>query len=288
MNYQQMYEEGKRILAGVPDGGLDARLLLEAVCHTRAADLLGHPERPVSPEEEALYRSLLERRAGREPLAYITGEQDFMGLSFAVTHDVLIPGPDTENLVEEAMRLITDGTRILDLCTGSGCILLSLLSYSNGSTGIGTDLSGPALEVARGNADRLGLTDRVLFLEGDLFEALKDRGEPPFELIISNPPYIRPDVIETLEPEVRCHEPRMALDGGEDGLDFYRRIAEDAIPHLCVSGLLILEIGYDQGEAVRQILEEKGYHDVEILQDYAGLDRVACGVRSLGQGTDRV
>ena len=253
-----------------------------------------------------------------------------MGLPFIVSEDVLIPEQDTENLVEEALRLIDDGSRILDLCTGSGCILLSLLHYTNGCIGVGTDLSEKALEIARRNASAHGLSDQTVWLQGDLFDALdplnkKDNDDKDnkrenykiednkreenrddqaeksteseksesgfpgmsytsgYDMIISNPPYIPTSVIDTLQPEVRCAQPRMALDGGGDGLDFYRRIIREAPAHLVVGGRLLLEIGYDQAEAVSDLLREAGYYGIEILKDYGGNDRIATAVCSLAQ-----
>ena len=204
-----------------------------------------------------------------------------MGLEFGVSSDVLIPEQDTENLVEEVMREVCDGDRILDLCTGSGCILLSLLHYSNGSTGVGTDLSEDAVAAARKNACRLGLSDRSDWRTGDLFEALKP-GER-FDIIVSNPPYIRRETIGELAPEVRIHEPRMALDGGEDGLDFYRRIIPDAADHLVTGGMLFLEIGYDQAEQVSALMEDAGYYEIRTIKDYGGNDRIVCGIKSIHQ-----
>lgn len=271
------------MLSDLPDGRLDARLLLEEACGTDVQTLLAHPERPVSGEEEALYRSFLERRRKREPLAYIVSHQEFMGLDFYVSPSVLIPNQDTETLVEEALRDLKAGDRILDLCTGSGCILLSLLHYCPGAFGTGTDLSRAALAVAEENGIRLGMEERASWKQGDLFEALhKNREEEStshdlsglFDLIVSNPPYIRTEVIETLEPEVKNAEPYMALDGGRDGLDFYRRIAEKAPLYLKKRGRLILEIGYDQGREVSDLLESRGFEDVRVIKDYADNTRV--------------
>ena len=281
--YREVSQEGTGMLDFLPDARIDARRLLEHVCGTSIQTLLADPDRPVSRQEYEKYQELIARRQQREPLAYILGEQEFMGLSFRVSPHVLIPGQDTENLVEEAMRELTDGSRILDLCTGSGCILLSLLQYSNHNSGIGTDLSPEALAVAEENGKRLGLSGRAAWLQGDLFEALEGLPEEKFDLIISNPPYIPTEVIGTLEPEVKDREPRMALDGGQDGLDFYRRILTEAWKHLYISGSVMLEIGYDQGDAVRQLMEECGYHDIRIIKDYAGNDRVAAAVRALDQ-----
>jgi release factor glutamine methyltransferase len=281
--YRDLYEEGARILSGVieeeREARLDARLLLEHVCDTNLQTLLLDAERIVPCEEVARYRELLVRRSKREPLAYIVGRSDFMGLTFAVDHRVLIPEQDTENLIEEIMKETCDGDRILDLCTGSGCILLSLLHYSNGSTGVGTDLSRDALDVAQKNAERLSLQDRCEWREGDLFEAVRE-GEK-FDLIVSNPPYIRSAVIGGLAPEVQAHEPMMALDGGEDGLMFYKRIIPEACQYLVTGGMLYLEIGYDQAQEVTALMEEAGYYEVRTIRDYGGNDRIVCGIKSI-------
>ncbi|MDO5485773.1 MAG: HemK/PrmC family methyltransferase [Sarcina sp.] len=327
---RDVYEEGMALLAGLEDAALDARLLLEHFCGIDTNRLLAEPGMPVSDELRSAFLKGIERRAAREPLAYIVGEQSFMGLPFIVSEDVLIPEQDTENLVEEALRLIDDGSRILDLCTGSGCILLSLLHYTNGCIGVGTDLSEKALEIARRNASAHGLSEQTVWLQGDLFDALdplnkKDNDDKDnkrenykiednkrkenrddqaeksteseksesgfpgmsytsgYDMIISNPPYIPTSVIDTLQPEVRCAQPRMALDGGGDGLDFYRRIISEAPAHLVVGGRLLLEIGYDQAEAVSDLLREAGYYGIEILKDYGGNDRIATAVCSLAQ-----
>ena len=283
MDYRTIYIEGTQILSFLADGKLDARLLLEAACGTDVQTLLAHPERRVSQEEEALYRSFLERRRKREPLAYILGHQEFMGLDFSVSPSVLIPNQDTETLAEEALRGLKAGDRILDLCTGSGCILLSLLHYCPGASGTGTDLSAAALSVARENGLRLGMAERASWMRGDLFEALNNTeaealGEPdpagPFDLIVSNPPYIRTEVIKTLEPEVKSAEPYMALDGGKDGLDFYRRITREAPAYLKKGGRLLLEIGFDQGQEVPDLLSGRGFTDVRVIKDYADNARV--------------
>lgn len=256
------------------EADLDARLLLEAVCGTNRNDLLVHGDRLVTGEEWERVRELLVLRARHVPLQRILGSQNFMGLDFAVGEGVLIPRQDTEILVEEAMRRLHDGMRILDLCTGSGCILISLLHYSNDCGGVGADLSEVALEIARKNAERLLEKGRdITFVQGDLFEAVEGR----FDLIVCNPPYIRSDVIPTLMPEVRDHEPLMALDGGEDGLRFYREIAARCGAFLERGGELFFEIGCDQAEAVQGLLENAGFREVEVVQDYAGLDRVVHG-----------
>lgn len=273
MNYRKLYETGKDRLekAGIQEAALDARLLLEEVCRTDRNTLLVHGDRAVTEEEETQFRIFIERRSTHEPLQQITGWQEFMGLRFSVTEDVLVPRQDTETLVEEVMRYLRDGMEILDVCTGSGCILLSLLRYSNGCRGVGCDISEKALAVAGQNAKELGISTQ--FIQSDLFESIEGR----FEYIVSNPPYIRKDMIPTLMEEVRDHEPLIALDGGEDGLDFYRKITREATEHLYSGGMLFFEIGYDQGEAVKLLMEEEGYEEVTVSQDLAGLDRVVYG-----------
>ena len=273
MNYRKLYETGKDRLekAGIQEAALDARLLLEEVCGTDRNTLLVHGDRAVTEEEETQFRIFIERRSTHEPLQQITGWQEFMGLRFSVTEDVLVPRQDTETLVEEVMRYLRDGMEILDVCTGSGCILLSLLRYSNGCRGVGCDISKKALAVAAQNAKELGISAQ--FIQSDLFESIEGR----FEYIVSNPPYIRKDMIPTLMEEVRDHEPLIALDGGEDGLDFYRKITREATEHLYSGGMLFFEIGYDQGEAVKLLMEEEGYEEVTVSQDLAGLDRVVYG-----------
>ena len=281
MTYRETYRAGCTALSHIRDGQLDARLLLEHVCGTSMTTMIAEPDRPVSDAERAAYHALVTRRAGGEPLAYVLGETEFMGLVFHVDRRVLIPEQDTENLVEEVLRSLHDGMRILDLCTGSGCIALSLLHYSNGTTAWATDLSADALCVARGNAEALGQSDRVTFRQGDLFGALEGDGAaaPVFDVIVTNPPYVRPDVIAALPAEVRA-QPMMALDGGADGLAFYRRIAAEAGRFLTGGGLVFAEIGYDQGEAVREIFVSGGWKDAEIIKDYGGNDRILSARKS--------
>lgn len=278
MTYRECYEQGCRTLqaAGIEEAALDARLLLEAVCGTDRNDLLVHGEQPVSPEAEEKYLNWIRQRAEHIPLQQLTGEQDFMGLTFSVNEHVLIPRQDTEILVEEVLKELHDGMRVLDMCTGSGCILLSLLHYSNDCEGLGVDLSAEALEVAGRNVLKVLTPEKAEhahFLQSNLFEKVEGK----FEIIVSNPPYIASAEVEKLMPEVRNHEPRMALDGTEDGLYFYRRIIEEAGKHLVSSGMLFFEIGYDQGQAVSELMRTEGYCEVQVVQDYAGLDRVVLG-----------
>lgn len=285
MTYKALYEYGKKKLeeAGIEEASLDARLLLEYVCHTDRNELLVYGDKNRSEFEAQVYQMAVDRRAARIPLQHITGEQEFMGLRFRVNEHVLIPRQDTEILVEEAMRCLSDGMRILDLCTGSGCILLSLLKYSNECEGIGIDISDKALLTARENASALQLD--AVFLEGDLFAPLenyvssktKDR---LFDIVVSNPPYIETEEIGVLMPEVREHEPLLALDGGEDGLSFYRKIIKKAPEYMRKGAHLFLEIGCRQGEAVRTLMQEAGFSQIQILKDYAGLDRVVFGMKA--------
>lgn len=278
MTYRECYEQGCRTLqaAGIEEATLDARLLLEAVCGTDRNDLLVHGEQPVMPQAEEKYLHWIRQRAEHIPLQQLTGEQDFMGLTFSVNEHVLIPRQDTEILVEEVLKELHDRMRILDMCTGSGCILLSLLHYSNDCEGLGVDLSAEALEVAGRNVLKVLTPEKAEhahFLQSDLFEKVEGK----FEIIVSNPPYIASAKVDKLMPEVRDHEPRMALDGTEDGLHFYRRIIKEAGKHLVNSGMLFFEIGYDQGQAVSELMRAQGYREVQVVQDYAGLDRVVLG-----------
>lgn len=274
MQYAKLYQIGKEQLqkAGITDAELDARLLLEFICHTDRNALYAHGDQEIEDEKMHDFLQLIEKRAVHVPLQHLTGEQNFMGLDFLVNEHVLIPRQDTEILVEEIMRDLHDGIRILDMCTGSGCILLSLLHYSNDCSGVGVDVSEDALAVARQNADRLA-EKQAVFIQSDLFEKV----EGSFDLIVSNPPYIRSQEIAGLMPEVREHEPHLALDGKDDGLHFYREIIKGAMSHLKRGGQLFFEIGYDQGEAVQALLAANGYTEIAVVKDYAGLDRVVYG-----------
>lgn len=270
MNYTEAFLMGMQKLkeAEIGEAQLDARLLLEEVCGTDHNTLLCHGDREVSEEEEEQYRRALEQRAVHVPLQHLLGYQDFMGLRFQVNGHVLIPRQDTEILVEEAMRYLHDGMRILDLCTGSGCILLSLLHYSNDCEGIGVDISKEALQVAAQNAEALGI--KADFLESDLYEKVTGK----FDLLVSNPPYIEREIIPTLMEEVREYDPYIALDGGEDGLDFYRRIIGGAQDYLNQGGQIFLEIGSEQAQAVSELLREAGFKEIDVCKDFAGLARV--------------
>lgn len=278
---QTIYREGKEQLelSGVPDADLDAWYLLEFVTGISKARYYGNPEAGMEEEEVLRYRDVIRQRAERIPLQHITGEQEFMGFSFQVNEHVLIPRQDTETLVEEALGVLKPKMEILDLCTGSGCILLSLLKLGEkrgiaGLKGTGADISREALKVAKENGRWLEIPgDQLAWVRGDLFEKL----EGPFDLLVSNPPYIPSGELSGLQEEVRLHDPALALDGHEDGLYFYRRIAAEAGKYLRDGAFLMLEIGWDQGEAVRGLLEAAGYREVEVKKDLSGNDRVVRG-----------
>ena len=273
MTLSGLLREGRGALqaAGIPEWDLDAWYLLEYAAHCTKNEYFLRPEKEVLPQEKQLYRTLIRKRSAHIPLQYLTGSQEFMGLSFFVDENVLIPRQDTEILVEEALRALGSGMRVLDVCTGSGCILLSLLKLCAGLEGTGTDLSEKALQVAGENARRLGV--EASFVQGDLFEPVSGK----YDCIVSNPPYIASREVDALMEEVRNHEPRMALDGGEDGLYFYRKIAVQSPKYLNDRGRIFLEIGFDQGEAVAGLLAP-AFDEVRIVQDLAGLDRVVCGI----------
>ena len=288
MTYRECYEQGCRTLqaAGIEEATLDARLLLEAVCGTDRNDLLVHGEQPVMPQAEEKYLHWIRQRAEHIPLQQLTGEQDFMGLTFSVNEHVLIPRQDTEILVEEVLKELHDRMRILDMCTGSGCILISLLLERQDARGAGVDVSPEALEVAKENASLLKVENRADFVESDLFSAPyfcekggKEGGK--YDILISNPPYIATEEIETLMEEVRLHDPRKALDGMEDGLYFYRKITAEAGKYLKPGGWLLYEIGCTQGEAVSEMLRNAGFEKVQVVKDLPGLDRVVMGQKPL-------
>lgn len=267
-----LLKSGKEKLkkAQIAEWELDAWFLLEYVTGcTRHAYLL-HPEQEVTELQEQRYEELIQKRSFHIPLQYLTGSQEFMGLSFFVNEHVLIPRQDTEILVEEALRYLQDGMKVLDMCTGSGCILLSVLKLQGGLCGTGVDLSEEALGIARKNMENLGITAE--FLQSDLFDRVRER----YDCILSNPPYICTEELDTLMEEVRFYEPRMALDGHADGLYYYRKLVEQSPDYLTPKGMLFLEIGYQQAEAVCGMME-KDYKDIHVVKDLAGLDRVVYG-----------
>lgn len=274
MTYRSLVTEGGKLLqaAGVPEAELDAWYLLEYLRKERGSRsdrqwyLLCREEEADMEEEEA-YRELIGRRAKRIPLQQITGEQEFMGFPFLVNEHVLIPRQDTECLVERVLPYV-DGKRVLDVCTGSGCIAIAIAKLGKPFIVHGVDISEEALAVARQNATELNAS--VELFAGDLMTKMDGQ----YDVIVSNPPYIPPSVIEGLMPEVRLHEPMLALDGGQDGLEFYRRIAGQAVTRLAPNGRMFLEIGCEQAVAVAEILQKQGYREVQVFQDLAGKDRI--------------
>lgn len=273
MKYKELYEFGCLELkaADISDYKLDARLLLEYVLGTSYNDLFTKADMEVSKDSEEEYRKFINKRASHVPLQHLTKSQGFMGLDFLVTGDVLVPRADTETLVEEVLKDTHDGMRILDMCTGSGCILLSLLHYSNDCEGVGADVSPKALEVAKENAKRLGI--EASFVESDLFSNVEGK----FDILVSNPPYIRTAEIQELMPEVRDYDPFIALDGHESGLYFYEKIIDAAGAYLNRGALLAFEIGNDQGGDVSKLMTEAGYKEVTVVNDLCGNPRVVKG-----------
>lgn len=306
MTLKEAYARGRNILEqkDIPDAELDAWYLLEHITGISRALYFSDGGKELDAVRAAGYFELIEKRGQRIPLQHLTGIQEFMGFPFRVNEHVLIPRQDTEVLVEEALSILQKKKGpicLLDMCTGSGCILLSILkllctgqddqsgksekaldgaevfrkSVTAGGTpvrGIGVDLSEKALETAAGNAEILKVNAE--FLHSDLFENVEGR----FSMIVSNPPYIRTAEIETLQEEVKKHDPVMALDGGEDGLFFYRKIIRDSRDHLMPGGDLLFEIGCDQAWEVSKLMREAGFQRISVKKDLTGLDRVVSGV----------
>jgi release factor glutamine methyltransferase len=261
---------------------LSAELLLAHVLGMPRIKLYIEFNRELSDKQLTGFRELVQRAANEEPIAYLTGKAHFFNLEFDVTRDVLIPRPDTETLVENVLQLARhqsglESPRVLDLCTGSGCIAAAIAHHLKSATIVATDLSAKAIEIARQNVKKLGLEERVNVEQGDLFEPISKLVDPrPFDLIVSNPPYIPTGQIETLDRSVRDYEPISALDGGLDGLAFHRRILAEAPGRIVAGGHVFLEIAFDQGEAAMQVAEEHLSHFAEprLLKDFGGRDRV--------------
>lgn len=277
--------------AKIEGARLEAQLLLAHTLSCKRIELYTGFDRPLSEAELASYRGLIRRRLAGEPLAYLLGEHEFWSLPLYVDPSVLIPRNDTETLIEVALARLAKQPgkpgggqgRLLDLCTGSGAIAIALLHELAEWLGVATDLSAPALAIARKNAERNGVAERLELRHGDLWAALPAvdaDGAAPFDLIVSNPPYIQTEVIATLSPEVR-REPVLALDGGRDGLAFYDRIAAGAAPRLRPGGWILLEHGYDQAEPVAERLRAAGFADVTTVHDLGKNPRVAVGRRPL-------
>lgn len=286
----QLYESGRKKLeeSGVPDAVLDARLLLLEAFDLNFASFLTRRDQPLFKQaiggEEEIYRlkqaaeqyeQAVFARAERIPLQHLTGCQCFMGLEFKVNEWVLIPRQDTETLVERVLEENRDkNSAILDVCTGSGCIAISLAKLGEYCSVTALDISEEALRVAEANRERIlgEEKERLRLIKSDMFEGLEPKAQ--FDVIVSNPPYIPSEVIEGLEPEVRDHEPRLALDGEADGLKFYRILAERSMAYLKPGGKIYMEIGFDQGKDVSELFEQAGFEGLKVIKDMAGLDRV--------------
>lgn len=316
MTYRELLTEGVSYLNdnGLTEYESNAWILFEFVFDMKRHQYFMKMNDAVTDEAAVVrYRECLTKRAERIPVQYITGTQDFMGMTFTVNENVLIPRQDTEVLVENVLKTVEEikrtlqttsglngsqnnivckaddndkmtesiyeNVRVLDMCTGSGCIAISVSRLGNVDV-TAVDISEKALEVAKANARNLG-ADRVDFIQSDLFDKINVNNgvepSPRYDIIVSNPPYIPSEVVDGLMPEVREHEPRLALDGTEDGLEFYRRITEESVKYINKNGWLMYEIGCEQGEDVSRIMLDNGYEDVRVIKDLAGLDRVVVG-----------
>ena len=262
--------DGTKMLtqAGIDEAELDARYILEYITGLNSAQYFIHSEDIIEKNKAEEFFRLIERRSKRIPLSYVIGTRDFFGLTFKVDENVLIPEQETELLVEEVIKY-SEGKSVLDMCTGSGCIAISIALFGKPSKVAASDISEKALEVARENAKSLK-SGEISFIQGDMFENVTDK----FDIIVSNPPYIETGEIDELMPEVRDYIPRLALDGDIDGLKFYRIISKEAVKKLNKNGRIFYEIGYNQSRAVASILLENGFTDVKIMKDYSGLDRI--------------
>lgn len=268
--------EGAQALhrAGIPEARREASSLLEFVVGRDRTFMITHAEAAVSVEQLDIFRLYVDRRASGEPLQYITGRQAFFGLDFEVTPDVLIPRPETELLVEAALKLIapTANPLICDVGTGSGCIAITVLHQNTSASAIGIDLSERAAQVARRNARRHSVMDRLSLLVADCFDASSNSTK--FDLIISNPPYVSASAMAGLQREVRDHEPRVALTAGPDGLSIIRRLLNESGHFLKTGGHLLFEIGFDQGEAVDRLVSRDEWQLIEIQRDLQGIPRI--------------
>lgn len=255
--------------AGITDASVDIWLLLEHFADIKKSDYFANQDTTITKVVAEQIEEAVEKRANHIPVQHIIGQTEFMGLTFKVNDKVLVPRLDTEILVDEVVKYVGDDfAKILDMCTGSGCIAITVSDMCDNATVVGADISKDAIDIAEDN-NKLNQTD-VTFIESDLFENV----EGLFDVVVSNPPYIKTEEIENLQEEVKLYDPKLALDGGESGLDFYQRIIKDSKDYLKANGMIFFEIGFDQAEEVSNILKENGYHDIVVKKDLSGLDRV--------------
>jgi release factor glutamine methyltransferase len=277
----QAWQSAKKRLdaAGLAGPVIDARLLVEAAADATRTDIVTDPHRALTAGQEQTLEDYISRRERREPVSHILGRKGFWKIMLQVTPDVLTPRPDTESILDVVLPDFPEhaALSVLDLGVGSGAILLAILAERPAAKGLGVDISEEALAVARDNAAHLGLANRVALLRTDWTEGL---GEATFDWVVSNPPYIATHVIETLEPEVRDWEPRIALEGGADGLDHYRRLAPEILRVLKPGGRFAVEIGYDQKDAVEALFHEAGAADVRTTRDLGDRERVVAGTKN--------
>jgi release factor glutamine methyltransferase len=274
MTYREALSHAVHVLteAGIEDAAANAWYLMAVSCRIDRNFYYMHQEEAVPDEEMQAFEILLSKREERIPLEYIVGEQEFMGLSFKVNSNVLIPRQDTEVLVEKAIGLLSPDMDVLDMCTGSGCIVISLMKHVEGLHAMAVDVSKAAILTAKENAVRHQVD--IDWIVSDMFDAVKGS----FDLIVSNPPYIPTAQIAQLMPEVRDFEPIGALDGSEDGLKFYRILAEQCPHYLKKGGRVLFEIGCEQGQDVSGLLREQGFSEIEVGKDLAGFDRIVSAV----------
>lgn len=278
MTWREALEQGVQRLteSGIDLPETECRLILCDLSGMTLGDFLIRQREQMPPDQHNAFCEIIDKRCRHIPLQHITGRAYFYGYEFKVSPDVLVPRPETELLVEEALKYLSDGEtkQVLDLCTGSGCIACTLSLERQQLSVDASDISEAALRIAKENADRLYA--KVRFIQSDLLDDIPTL----YDLIVSNPPYIRTKDIDALMPEVRDHDPVSALDGGEDGLVFYKRIAADAKQYLKPNGILMMEIGADQSEDVSDVLAKNGWTEITVIQDYNGLDRIVKAVAS--------
>lgn len=280
LTYRQMCHNGAAILAdaGITDAEYDSFALLEYITGMDRTAYILNGSKSVPEDTAERYDAAIDRRSSHIPLQHITGQAWFYGRGFNVNSDVLVPRQDTEVLVSEALKVINAKDSVLDMCTGSGCIIITLALEKKLGRAVGADISEAALKVASGNREKLGADD-VTFVKSNIFSDINVNDAELFDVIVSNPPYIATGEIETLTEEVRIHDPYIALDGLEDGLHFYREITQQSRNYLKSGGWLLYEIGCTQAHDVSDIMSEYGYSNIKVIKDLAGLDRVVMGQR---------